>query len=196
MTHDAWDDETATHRLVCIHVGPDPAAWFADQVRELDALACRARPLDRSGPAAVDAWVADVSSDLAALGTEPVHLIATGGAAYGAIALAAQHPEMLVSLVLGDPEVDLGAPGYRELLGRVVAPSLVIASVPDRRVDIAQPQSIAGGIDNGVFVVIDGGTVPAHRERAASFNEWVTAFTIIAEGLDAMASQRQEKASV
>ncbi|NUP25364.1 MAG: alpha/beta hydrolase, partial [Nocardia sp.] len=74
-------------------------------------------------------------------------------------------------------------------------PSLVIASVPDGHADIATAQSIAGGIDNGVFVVIDGGTIPAHRERAASFNEWVTAFTIIAEGLDAMASQRQEKAN-
>ncbi|WP_327150999.1 alpha/beta fold hydrolase [Nocardia sp. NBC_01329] len=193
MTGDEWDDDTPAHALVCLHAGPDPARWFADQVAALGAIAHRCRPLDPADPECVDAWVNEVASAVTALGHGRVHLLATGTTAFGALALAARRPALVTGLVLGDPRVDPAAPGYDELLAQVAAPSLVIASVPDERVDIAQAQSIAGGIDNGVFVVIDGGTVPAHRERAASFNEWVTAFTIIAEGLDAMASQRQEK---
>ncbi|MGW6331545.1 alpha/beta fold hydrolase [Nocardia rhamnosiphila] len=193
MTGNEWDEDTPAHALVCLHAGPDPARWFADQVETLGAIAHRSRALDAADAEHVDAWADEVVSAVTALGHDRVHLLATGATAYGAIALAARHPALVTSLVLGDPEVDPAAPGYAELLARVAAPTLVIASVPDERADIAHAQSIAGGIDNGVFVVIDGGTIPAHRERAASFNEWLTAFTVIAEGLDAMASQQQEK---
>lgn len=195
MTGNEWDDDTPAHALVCLHAGADPDSWFADQIEALGALAYRSRALDPADQESVEPWVDEVAAAVAALGHDRVHLLATGANAYGAIALAARHPTLVTSLVLGDPEVETDVPGYRELLTRVAAPSLVIASVPDGHADIATAQSIAGGIDNGVFVVIDGGTIPAHRERAASFNEWVTAFTIIAEGLDAMASQRQEKAN-
>ncbi|WP_410872950.1 alpha/beta fold hydrolase [Nocardia sp. A7] len=195
MTADEWDDDTPTHALVCLHAGPEPARWFADQVAALGAIAHLCRALDPADPESVDAWVNEVASAVTALGHDRVHLLATGATAYGAIAFAACRPALVTSLVLGDPEVEPDIPGYGELLARVTAPSLVIASVPDEHTDIARAQSIAGGIDNGVFVVIDGATIPAHRERAGSFNEWVTAFTIIAEGLDAMASERQEKAN-
>ncbi|MGW0183334.1 alpha/beta fold hydrolase [Nocardia sp. NPDC003345] len=198
MTRSEWDDDAPVYPLVCLHTGPDPALWFAGQVEALGAVAVRCRALTAADPRSVDAWADDAASAVAALGHERVHLVSTGATAYGAIALAARRPALVAGLVLGDPEVDPEvdpeAPGYGELLARVTAPSLVIASLPDERVDIAQPQSIAGGIDNGVFVVLDGATIPAHRERAASFNEWVTAFTLIAEGLDAMASQGQETA--
>lgn len=194
MIRDEWDDDTRAYPLVCLHTGPDPALWFAGQVEALDAIAVRSRALDATDPASVEAWADDTASVLAALGHERVHLVSTGAAAFGAIALAARRPALVAGLILGDPEVDPEAPGYGDLLAQVRAPSLVIASVPDERVDIAQPQSIAGGIGNGVFVVIDGAMIPAHRERAASFNEWVTAFTLIAEGLDAVASQGQETA--
>ncbi|MFI2332240.1 alpha/beta fold hydrolase [Nocardia rhamnosiphila] len=193
MTGNEWDDETPAHALVCLHAGPDPARWFADQVETLGAIARRSAAPPPADPEHVDAWAHEVAAGVTALGHDRVHLLATGATAYGAIALAARYPALVTSLVLGDPEVDPDAPGYGELLAQVAAPTLVIASVPDERVDIAHAQSIAGGIDNGVFVVIDGGTIPAHRERAASFNEWLTAFTVIAEGLDAMASQQQEK---
>jgi pimeloyl-ACP methyl ester carboxylesterase len=193
MTGNEWDDDTPMHALVCLHAGPDPARWFADQVETLGAIAHRSRALDAADPEHVDAWADEVASAVTALGHDRVHLLATGATAYGAIALAGRYPALVTSLVLGDPEVDPDAPGYGELLAQVVAPTLVIASVPDERVDIAHAQRIAGGIDNGVFVVLDGAAIPAHRERAASFNEWVTAFTVIAEGLDAMASPQQEK---
>ncbi|MGW0002524.1 alpha/beta fold hydrolase [Nocardia grenadensis] len=192
MTGNEWDD-TPAHAMVCLHAGPDPARWFAGQIETLGAIAHRSRALDAADAEHVDAWADEVASAVTALGHDRVHLLATGATTYGAIALAARYPALVTSLVLGDPEADPDAPGYGELLAQVAAPTLVIASVPDERVDIAQAQSIAGGIDNGVFVVIDGATIPAHRERAASFNEWVTAFTVIAEGLDAMASQQQEK---
>lgn len=195
MTADEWDDDTPAHALVCLHAGPEPGRWFADQVAALGAIAHRCRALDPADQESVDAWVNEVAAAVTALGHDRVHVLATGATAYGAIAFAACHPALVTSLVLGDPEVEPDLPGYGEFLARVSAPSLVIASVPDEHTDIARAQSIAGGIDNGVFVVIDGATIPAHRERADSFNEWVTAFTIIAEGLDAMASQRQEKAN-
>lgn len=193
MTGNEWDDDTPAHTLVCLHAGPDPARWFADQVETLGAIAHRSAAPPPADPESVDAWADEAAAGVTALGHDRVHLLATGATAYGAIALAARHPALVTSLVLGDPEVDPDAPGYGELLARVAAPTLVIASVPDERMDMAHAQSIAGGIDNGVFVVIDGGTIPAHRERAASFNEWLTAFTVIAEGLDSMASQQQEK---
>ncbi|MGW4095149.1 alpha/beta fold hydrolase [Nocardia sp. NPDC004750] len=193
MTRNDCDDDSPAHALVCLHTGPDPARWFADQVETLGAIAHRSVAPPPADPESVDAWVHEIAADMTARGHDRVHLLATGATTYGAIALASRYPALVTSLILGDPEVDLDAPGYGELLAQVVVPTLVIASVPDERVDIAHAQSIAGGIDNGVFVVIDGGTIPAHRERAASFNEWVTAFTIITEGLDAMASQRQEK---
>lgn len=195
MTADEWDDDTPAHALVCLHAGPEPARWFADQVAALGAIAHRCRALDPVDQESVDAWVNEVAAAVTALGHDRVHVLATGATAYGAIAFAACHPALVTSLVLGDPEVEPDLPGYGEFLARVSAPSLVIASVPDEHTDIARAQSIAGGIDNGVFVVIDGATIPAHCERADSFNEWVTAFAIIAEGLDAMASQRQEKAN-
>lgn len=193
MNRNEWHDDTPAHALVCLHTESDPARWFADQVEALGALAYRSRVPAPADPASVDAWVGEVAAAVTSLGHDRVHLLATGATAYGAIALAARNPALVTSLVLGDPEVEPDIPGYAELLAQVAAPSLVIASVPDEHVDTATAQNIAGGIDNGVFVVIDGGTGPAHRERAASFNEWVTAFTVIAEGLDAMASQRQEK---
>ncbi|QNG21113.1 hydrolase [Rhodococcus triatomae] len=148
---------------------------------------------------------------------EPVHVLATGIAAHGAVVLAVRHPELVVSLLLGDP-ADESPSTERDLLGRVTTPTLVIASQPDGgrassaepdggRASSAEPdggresvssaaQALAGGIDNGVFVVIDGAAVPAHRERGASFDEWVTSFTIIAEGLGALGAHRQEEVHV
>lgn len=194
-------DECAALRSAYPIVAVDLGAEMTAQLADLDV-----RPWESgasAGPHELDRWVEALCHHLATVGSS-AHLLATGPAAYGAIVLAARHPELVVSLLLGDPEVDLEAEGYAALLRAVVAPTLVIAAAPDAdsatpevgaevSPQIAQAQSIAGGIDNGVFVVIDGCPVPAHRERGSSFTEWVTSFTTIAEGLVALTQQRQEE---
>jgi hypothetical protein len=77
-------------------------------------------------------------------------------------------------------------------LRRVRAPSLVIAAAPDIDTDISMPQSIAGGISNGVFVIIDNTAVPAHQSRSHSFNEWSRSFMNIAEGLHTVTETQEE----
>lgn len=187
-----------THPIVAVAVGPGATDRFIGQA-DLGVLPW-AGAQDTTD---LDGWVDALADHLAGFG-QRVHVLATGPAAYPAIVLAARRAELVMSLLLGDPEVDPDAEGYAALLREVAAPTLVIAAAPDPDAatpqvgaavspEIAQAQSIAGGIDNGVFVVIDGCPVPAHRERGSSFNEWVTSFTIIAEGLVALTQQRQEE---
>ncbi|MGJ3191562.1 alpha/beta fold hydrolase [Paenarthrobacter sp. FR1] len=140
----------------------------------------------------IQEWAASTASaDMEAQST-PVHLIATGVAAFEAIALGARRPALVKSLILGDPEVDPALPGYQELLGDVQAPTLVIAAAPTFDTDISKPQSVAGGIKDGVFVIIDNCEVPAHRSRPHSFNEWATSFINIAEGLHAFTRPEED----
>lgn len=192
-------ERSTTDPIVCLHGEQDVAAWYVDQLVGLDALVWETPAdvvLDRTDVASLDRWVDAAVAGITRLsGGRRVHVLATGPAAYGAIVLGARHPEVVTSLLLGDPETDPTEQGYAELLAAVTAPTLVVASAPepgDPAQTVAAAQSIAGGIANGVFVVIDGALVPAHRERGSSFNEWVTSFTIIAEGLDALGTQRQE----
>ncbi|WP_051215498.1 hypothetical protein [Granulicoccus phenolivorans] len=112
-----------------------------------------------------------------------VHLIAPGAYARAALDLAADHGTRLISLVLVDPEVDEHDPRLWETLRRIEVPTLVIAAVPEQTTSVVKAQSIAGGVDNGVFVIIDGAQAPSHRTRPDSFREWSTAFMVIAEGL-------------
>ncbi|NLU82234.1 alpha/beta hydrolase [Rhodococcus sp. HNM0569] len=193
--------EAARDPIVCLHDRPGAAHWYADQI---DALGARvvetADVLDARDGASVDRWVAAAARDIEA--DAPAHVLATATAAYAAIVLASRHPHLVRSLLLGDPQIPHDDAEYRQLLASVHAPTLVIASAPDQVSEAAEesrlavPQGIAGGIDNGVFVVIDGCDVPAHRERGSSFHEWVTSFTIIAEGLGALGQRRQEEAHV
>ena len=190
--------------IVCLHDRSGAADWFAAQVDHLGARVIE--PHVALTGDALDEWVSWSAREIEAVG-EPVHVLATGIAAHGAVVLAVRHPELVVSLLLGDP-ADESPSTERDLLGRVTTPTLVIASQPDGgRASSAEPdggresvssaaQALAGGIDNGVFVVIDGAAVPAHRERGASFDEWVTSFTIIAEGLGALGAHRQEEVHV
>ncbi|WP_191563994.1 alpha/beta fold hydrolase [Janibacter melonis] len=111
------------------------------------------------------------------------HVIAVGADAPGALSLAADHAEHVVSLVLVDPEVDLKDPEHAETMRRVGVPTLVIASAPTPDASVEQSQSIAGGVDNGVFVIIDGADAPMLVTRPTSVLEWSSAFMEIAEGL-------------
>ncbi|WP_200949854.1 alpha/beta fold hydrolase [Nocardioides sp. Root151] len=191
-------ERTAVRPIVCLHPTPGAADWFDQQHEDLDVIAWETPgdlALDATDPGSVDRWVEGAVTAVTSRGEGPVHVLATGAAAYGAIVLASRHPELVVSLLLGDPELAHAAGAETEradLLRSIVAPTLVIASAPDPGHGTADAQALAGGIDNGVFVIIDGCRVPAHRERGSSFNEWVSSFTIIAEGLMALAPQRQE----
>ncbi|MGO4588589.1 alpha/beta fold hydrolase [Paenarthrobacter sp. 2TAF44] len=189
-------DVMPQHDVVCLHGGGGAGEWFDHQ---LDALGARAwEPgigvaLDVAGPPGqMDEWVEAASSALYDSTAGPAHILASGTAAYGAIVLAALHPEQVKSLILGDPLVDMSLEGFVATLRRVRAPSLVIAAAPDIDTDISIPQSIAGGISNGVFVIIDNTAVPAHQSRSHSFNEWSRSFMNIAEGLHTVTQTQEE----
>lgn len=125
------------------------------------------------------AWADGAAAQIA----EATHVIAVGGDAPGALTLAASHPERLVSLVLVDPAVDVDDPEHAATMRRITVPTLVIASAPTPDAPVDEPQSIAGGVDNGVFVIIDGVSAPTLVNRPASVLEWSSAFMAIAEGL-------------
>lgn len=115
--------------------------------------------------------------------TTASHVLAIGSDVPGALSLAADHVERVVSLVLVDPDVEPDDPEHLATMGRVTVPTLVIASAPTPDHPIEQAQSVAGGVDNGVFVVIDGAEAPTLVNRPASVIEWASAFMQIAEGL-------------
>ena len=189
-------DVVPQYDVVCLHSGGGAAEWFAQQLDSLGARAWEPRigvNFDVTGPPGqMDDWVEAASSALYESTTGPAHILASGTAAYGAIMLAALHPEQIKSVILGDPLVDTSVEGFVATLRRVRAPSLVIAAAPDLDTDISIPQSIAGGITNGVFVIIDNTAVPAHQSRSHSFNEWSRSFMNIAEGLHTVTESQEE----
>ena len=189
-------DVVPQYDVVCLHSGGGAAEWFAQQLDALGARAWEPRigvNFDVTGPPGqMDDWVEAASSALYESTTGPANILASGTAAYGAIMLAALHPEQIKSVILGDPLVDTSVEGFVATLRRVRAPSLVIAAAPDLDTDISIPQSIAGGITNGVFVIIDNTAIPAHQSRSHSFNEWSRSFMNIAEGLHTVTESQEE----
>ncbi|MHC8607731.1 alpha/beta fold hydrolase [Paenarthrobacter ureafaciens] len=175
------------HDVVCLRGGAGTGEWDEHQLDTLGARAWEPETglaLDVGGPPGqLDAWVHAASLALRESTAGPAHVLANGAAAYGAILLAARHPEQVKSMILGDPLVDTSTDGFVAALRQVRAPSLVIAAAPDIDADVSIAQCIAGGIGNGVFVIIDNATVPAHQSRSTSFNEWSRSFMKIAEGL-------------
>lgn len=115
--------------------------------------------------------------------TEAAHVIAIGADAPGALSLAAHEAGHVVSLVLVDPQVDVEDPEHATTMSAVTVPTLVIASAPQPESPVDEAQSVAGGVDNGVFVIIDGSEAPTLVNRPASVLEWAGAFMSIAEGL-------------
>jgi hypothetical protein len=114
---------------------------------------------------------------------EQVHVHAAGPDVIDAIRLAIAHPGTVLSLVLAEPEAldDTEA----ALLADVDVPTLVLASAPHPDTDLSAAQHIAGEVENGVFVIIDGSPQPVHLRSAESFREWTASFMAIAEGLAA-----------
>lgn len=187
------DPRQIRHRVVCLHNGTGAGEWYASQVAAYDAQTWDGAHLGTTAPQEqLEAWVSSAAAALRDGGITPVHLVASGRAVYGTIVLAGRYPDLVKSMILGDPVVDTSIEGYAQSLQLVQAPSLVIAAAPQADTDIAEPQSIAGGIDNGVFVIIENTAVPAHRTRADSFNEWATSFMNIAEGLHTFTESEEE----
>lgn len=114
---------------------------------------------------------------------EPVHVVAVADDAPGALFMAAHRTERVVSLVLVDPQVDGADPDHMATMRDVTVPTLVIVSAPTPDSPIDHGQSVAGGVDNGVFVIIDGAAAPTLDTRPESVLEWASAFMSIAEGL-------------
>jgi pimeloyl-ACP methyl ester carboxylesterase len=177
--------------VVCLRSGTEPADWFLDQVHALGA--------SEWGPAEAgtddDAWVTGAADAVAAqAGGGPAHVIATGPTAHRVLLLAVRRPELVTSVLIADPEVDDADPAYWELLRQVRTPTLVVVAAPERDTDISDAQSVAGGVHNGVMVIIDDCAAPVHRQSPQSFHEWITAFMSIAEGLRALTYDTKEEA--
>lgn len=172
-------DGRSSTGVLCLGSGTDPADWFLEQVDVLGAL-----EWTPDGELDDETWLAQAAGTIAdRLGGGPVHLIAAGAAVPRALLLAARRRDLVTSILAGDPEVDESDPGYWELLGQVHTPTLVVVAAPDPDTDTSQAQSVAGGIENGVMVIVDGAVAPAHRSSPGAFAEWATAFMVIAEGL-------------
>lgn len=114
---------------------------------------------------------------------EQTHVFAAGADIPGALRLAVRHPDTVLSLVLAEPlPLDDEAAG---LLPEITVPTLVLACAPAEDADLSAAQRVAGEIENGVFVIIDGTPKPVHTESRESFAEWSSSFVAIAEGLAA-----------
>jgi hypothetical protein len=178
-----------TGGILCLRSGTEPADWFLDQVHALGAI-----EWGPDGEPDDEAWLAQAD---VAIGDDfdgrPVHVIAAGTAVPRALLLAARRPDQVISILAGDPQVDESDPAYWELLRQVHTPTLVVVAAPRPDADTSQAQTVAGGIDNGVMVIIDGTTAPVHRSNPRSFAEWVTAFMSIAEGLQTLTPQPREE---
>ena len=183
-------DDELTAGVLCLRSGADPADWFLDQVHALGAV-----EWGPDGDPADDEFLDQAAGAIAGQADGgPVHLLASGTAVPRALLLAARRPELVVSVLAADPVVDEADPAYWELLRQVQSPTLVVVAAPDADTDTSQAQTVAGGITNGVMVIVDGAAAPVHRSNPRSFAEWVTAFMSIAEGLSSLAPQAREEA--
>ena len=104
------------------------------------------------GSAPILWWDTDTAARVRA--GDQVHVFAAGSDVIDAVALAVDHPDTVLSLILAEP-APLPAATI-DVLPTVSVPTLVLASAPDADTDLGAAQTLAGDIDNGVFVVLDG----------------------------------------
>lgn len=175
--------------VVCLAAPDDAPDHFLDQEHALDAVTwCSPPDLDD------DAWRKAAASGVReAGGDRPVHLIVTGSMVARALMLAVDHPELIKDLQVIDPIVDRNRPDWSKLLRAVRVPTLVVVAAPDHTTDLSAAQAIAGGVDNGVMVILDRTEPPGHRRSPASVNEWVTTFMNITEGLFDLRIEDEDK---
>lgn len=175
--------------VICL-AGPDDAQdHFLDQEHALDAVTWWS-PDGLEDDAWREAAAAGVRE---AAGGRPVHVIVTGAMAARALMLAADHPEVVKDLQVIDPVVDRHRTEWSTLLKSVRVPTLVVVAAPDHTTDLSAAQSIVGGVENGVMVILDRTEPPGHRRSPASVNEWVTTFMNITEGLFDLRTEEEEK---
>lgn len=176
--------------VLCLRSGDEPEDWYLEQVHSLGAFVWgpQGQPDDA-------AWLDQAVQAIAERAQgRPAHLLATGPTVPRALLLAARRPDLVASVLAADPEVDEDDPAYWDLLRQVQTPTLVLVAAAQRESDTSQAQTVAGGVDNGVMVIVEGCRPPVHRRGAHSFHEWVTAFMSIAEGLQTLTPQPREEA--
>ncbi len=175
--------------ILCLRSGAEPADWYLEQVHALGA-----HEWGPQGETDDTTWLEQAAHAITngAHGW-PVHVLATGATVTRALLLAARRPDLVTSVLASDPEVNDADPAYWELLRQVQTPTLVLVAAPQPESDTSPAQTVAGGIANGVMVIVDGCTAPVHRQSARSFNEWVTAFMSIAEGLQTLTLNPREE---
>ena len=174
--------------ILCLRSATQDGDWFLDQLHALGAAEWA--PAEATDD---ESWVAEATRALVEhTDGGPAHVLATGAAVPRVLLLAARRPDLVTSVLAADPEVDEADPAYWELLRQVRTPTLVVVAAPRPDSDISAAQSVAGGVDNGVMVIIDGRPAPVHRKSSHSFHEWVTAFMSIAEGLRSLTDESRE----
>lgn len=119
----------------------------------------------------------------------PMHVVASGADGAVAVRLSITRPDLVKSLVLADCSAanDLG--DVTAELPDVPVPTLVVAASPDGESGLAESQTLAGQIPNGVFVVMDHVELPSFGSRPGSFSAWSSSFISIVEGLRALGGE-------
>ena len=102
---------------------------------------------------ALSAHVADLGALVKELKATPAHLVASSYGAYVALALAVDHPELVRSLVLGEPPV-------LPLLSRTAVGEATRQSVLRRVIEPARKALESGNREEGLRRFVDAGTGP------------------------------------
>lgn len=116
----------------------------------------------------------------------PMHLLVSGNDGAVAVRVAVTRPDLVKSLLLADCGAVTPFGDVTADLAMVRAPALVLCASPDGTSGLEASQTLAGQIENGVFVVIHNVDRPAHATRPSSFNAWSSSFISIVEGLSVL----------
>lgn len=165
------------------HGPQQPALWILGSADADELFAAQREVLGGrvwKSPASDDeAWLAAAEQEL----ERASHLIAATDVAPQVLQLAARRPELVISVQLVDPQFDTDDADLRDVMRQISAPTLVLAAAPQPDTTFAVAQAVAGTVDNGVMVLIDGHDAPVHATASSLVTEWIWPFMEIAEGL-------------